>query len=769
MISSIFKGTAASVACTALLTLAGCGSNDVYLPGDNPDGPEVNGEMIDFFAAGFVLSPDGRPLDGVEVSSGSVSAVSDAAGYFELRSAERVDERTLFSFSKGGYFTLQRTVALTAGRDADQLMRVVLQPAVAGPNVAVSSFSASSPERITAGGFSVDLPAGGFVRAESGEAYSGTVNVAVMHLSPDNPSFGEMMPGGDLAGVDTDGSPLQLISYGMADVSMTASDGSRLQLASGASADVSFRVPESLASSAPAEIPLWSYDERTGLWQRELSATRGADGSYTGQASHFSWINLDDATPPSWLVCHVTDTDDRPLENIEVLADWHRLHTNAAGECRTQVASNTIFTVTVPPETYGDYTPVYKNKNVLVGAGMEFHLYIKLPVHRRLYGRVVDADGEPVPVNYTLTAGSFQSQMLSSNAEGRFVTYLPWNYAGEGTVSIITGDGKTKDETFDIPGDEDVYLTITLDGSVVPPGTPDITVDYRGEDTRYLEVISPLPSQFGGVVVENSTLVASSSFSDEDPDRSFWLIVNDYSPEISEYYNATLYATDRTKVVRCVSDTVMIRRDNDTFYFQLKGRGEYANTATGQYHPDALIQVHNVPMLHLMTLETAVDYTPAYPVPDFTPLLPGTVPVASLCTESSRLGTGAFLYYNGSRSDYDNLCRQAAGSGFDLLGSDTDTDYCDAMYSKDKAAILVEYDGLAPRITGADWAGKNILFNFQIGSENDDYDDLESQVAVTAFTGGILSIADIMGDAGSGFSAPRLRKVSRRLSRPLRR
>ena len=152
-------------------------------------------------------------------------------------------------------------------------------------------------------------------------------------------------------------------------------------------------------------------------------------------------------------------------------------------------------------------------------------------------------------------------------------------------------------------------------------------------------------------------------------------------------------------------------------------------------------------------------------MPDFTPLLAGAVPVASLCTESSHLGTGAFLCYNGSRSDYDNLWRQAAGSGFNLLGSDTD--YCDAMYSKEKAAILMEYDGLAPHLTGADWAGKNILFNFQIGSENDDYDDLESQVSVTAFTGGILSIADIMGDAGSGFSLPR--KVSRRLSRPLRR
>ena len=156
-------------------------------------------------------------------------------------------------------------------------------------------------------------------------------------------------------------------------------------------------------------------------------------------------------------------------------------------------------------------------------------------------------------------------------------------------------------------------------------------------------------------------------------------------------------------------------------------------------------------------------------MPDFTPLLAGAVPVASLCTESSRLGTGAFLYYNGSRSDYDNLCRQAGNAGFNLLGSDTEADYCDAMYSKDKAAILVEYDGLAPRITGADWAGKNILFNFQIGSENDDYDDLESQVAVTAFTGGILSIADLVGDEDAGFSAPRLRKVSRRLSRPLRR
>ncbi len=39
-------------------------------------------------------------------------------------------------------------------------------------------------------------------------------------------------------------------------------------------------------------------------------------------------------------------------------------------------------------------------------------------------------------------------------------------------------------------------------------------------------------------------------------------------------------------------------------------------------------------------------------------------------------------------------------------------------------------------------------------------------IAVTPFTGGILSIFDLVGDVGSGFSAPRLRKVSHLLFRP---
>ena len=39
MIYRIIKGAAAALAGAALLTIAGCGANDVYLPG-NPDGPK---------------------------------------------------------------------------------------------------------------------------------------------------------------------------------------------------------------------------------------------------------------------------------------------------------------------------------------------------------------------------------------------------------------------------------------------------------------------------------------------------------------------------------------------------------------------------------------------------------------------------------------------------------------------------------------------------------------------------------------------------------
>lgn len=76
------------------------------------------------------------------------------------------------------------------------------------------------------------------------------------------------MPG-SLRGTRTDSPEVVLQSFGMVAVEITGANGEALQLANGKTASISFSIAPSLLSFAPARIPLWYFDENTGLWKEE--------------------------------------------------------------------------------------------------------------------------------------------------------------------------------------------------------------------------------------------------------------------------------------------------------------------------------------------------------------------------------------------------------------------------------------------------------------------------------------------------------------------
>ncbi len=111
---------------------------------------------------------------------------------------------------------------------------------------------------------------------------------------------------GDFAGIaQGQANPTPIISYGTVEYQFTRnSDGAVLQLANGQTADIQIPIyvtthQDGTAIAVGDTIPLWSLDEKTGIWMQEGSGTVVAStASPTGLAlsatvSHFTWWNCD--------------------------------------------------------------------------------------------------------------------------------------------------------------------------------------------------------------------------------------------------------------------------------------------------------------------------------------------------------------------------------------------------------------------------------------------------------------------------------------------
>ena len=147
-------------------------------------------------------------------------------------------DRCVLEFTKAGFF--KRMHGFIASGNTVNYVRIVLLS-----NTPTQNFSSSTGGTFTLpDNSSVVFQPNSFVTA-NGSAYTGTVNLAVKHLSPDETSFGFMIPGGDLLGKDLDNKDVALYTYGMLGVELTGSSGEALQLAAGTSATLTSSIAAS--------------------------------------------------------------------------------------------------------------------------------------------------------------------------------------------------------------------------------------------------------------------------------------------------------------------------------------------------------------------------------------------------------------------------------------------------------------------------------------------------------------------------------------------
>lgn len=705
-----------------LMTFASCSKiQDLLNEGDDDDDdgginpPElVEGRMEDIALSGIVRDASGTPIEGVSIVSGSSAATTNTDGFFEFDQIQVVsvqNDRSVVRFSKAGYFDVVRSMDADDAEGAS--WEVVMCKKENNDFTSIKTYSSSSNQTLQAGEMKIDMPQDGYKVDGTGLSYTGKVKSEMVYLDPNNERFSEMMPGGDLAAVRSDNSSAQLVSYGMTDLNMYAENGDKLQLKDGSKAKLTFPIPAGMGENPPASIPLWSFNEKTGLWEEEGSAALQGN-VYVGEVAHFSWVNLDYPEKQGAVYGYVKDDTGKVLPGVRLSIGQLLASTvsKSDGYYSHEVPANTAFSITVKDLYYGGIDQKVSVKVPALFPGERRQVDITLPHLVRVYGKVMNERGDGIRSSVWVQTEKAKTEVLQTDKDGNFNVYVPKDMKGKATVYARTyrGDEVSRDITIE---DKDVYVELTVGGS-------------GGVNTNMIHIFSdvlgneawPIPtytSPLSGVVILDNAMML---IPEERANILMSIMVAHYDKEKTTYTDGvTAYVANQAekrqfqtmpgKEMKCT-----VQRNGNDFVFSLEGNGVFCQEASDndadeqeteeKYDENAKLVGK---MMNYQLLAAAKTLRNVKPVdagfPSITPQLEAKAPLALLITESLNLGKGGAVYYNGGSSDYQKLKNAAAKLGLTNMGEDNeDGDMSVIFYSaKKKILIMLDYNSQATGVT----------------------------------------------------------------------
>ncbi len=705
-----------------LMTFASCSKlQDLLNEGDDDDDddgginpPElVEGRMEDIALSGIVRDASGTPIEGVSIVSGSSAATTNTDGFFEFDQIQVVsvlNDRSVVRFSKAGYFDVVRSMDADDDAADGASWEVVMCKKENNDFTSIKTYSSSSDQTLQAGEMKIDMPQDGYKVDGTGVGYTGKVKSEMVYLDPNNERFSEMMPGGDLAAVRSDNSSAQLVSYGMTDLNMYAENGDKLQLKDGCKAKLTFPIPAGMGENPPASIPLWSFNEKTGLWEEEGSAALQGN-VYVGEVAHFSWVNLDYPEKQGTVYGYVKDDTGKVLPGVRLNIGQLLTPTvtNSDGYYSHEVPANTAFSITVKDLYYGGINQKVSVKVPALSPGERRKVDITLPHLVRVYGKVMNERGDGIRSSVWVQTEKAKTEVLQTDVDGNFNVYVPKDMKGKATVYARTyrGDEVSKDITIK---DKDVYVELIVSGS-------------GGVNTNMIRIFSdvlgneewPIPtytSPISGVLLLDDNLMLMP---EERANILMTIMVAHYDKEKTTYTDGvTAYVTNQAekRLFRTMPGKEMkctVQRSGNDFVFSLIGDGVFGKESSDEDDADEPVYDENAGLVGKMMsyplLAAAKTLRNIKPVdagfPSFTPQLEAKAPLALLITESLKLGKGGIVYYNGGSSDYKTLKNAAAKLGLTNMGEDNEDGgmYVIFYSAKKKILITLEYDSEATGVT----------------------------------------------------------------------
>lgn len=706
-----------------LMTFASCSKlQDLLNEGDDDDDddgginpPElVEGRMEDIALSGIVRDASGTPIEGVSIVSGSSAATTNTDGFFEFDQIQVVsvpNDRSVVRFSKAGYFDVVRSMDADDDAADGASWEVVMCRKENNDFTSIKTYSSSSDQTLQAGEMKIDMPQDGYKVDGTGAGYTGKVKSEMVYLDPNNERFSEMMPGGDLAAVRSDNSSAQLVSYGMTDLNMYAENGDKLQLKDGSKAKLTFPIPAGMGENPPASIPLWSFNEQTGLWEEEGSAALQGN-VYVGEVAHFSWVNLDYPEDQGTVYGYVKDDTGKILPGVRLNIGQLLTSTvtQSNGYYSHIVPANTDFSITVKDLYYGGIDQKVSVKVPALSPGEKRQVDITLPHLVRVYGKVMNERGDGIRSAVWVQTEKAKTEVLQSDVDGNFSVYVPKNMKGNATVYARTyrGDEVSKDITIE---DKDVYVELTVGGTGgVNTNVIHIFSDVLGNEewpiptyTRPLSGVVLLDDAMMLIPEETANIFMSIKIPHYDKEKTTYTDVTAY---VANQAEKRLFQTMQGREMKCT-----VQRNGNDFVFSLVGDGVFAKgvsidgDADGAddpvYDENAGLVGKMMNYQFLAAVKTLRNIKPVDAgFPSVTPQLEAKAPFALLVTESLNLGKGGAVYYNGGSSDYETLKNAAAKLGLTNMGEDNEGGSYVLFYSaKKKLLITLEYDSEATGIT----------------------------------------------------------------------
>ncbi len=341
-----FSAFALCIFSISLLVFTGCQRElDNPNPGGGTTNPGINDNiMVPGGVRGSVIDENGQPVAGASVTSGGSTTTTDRYGTFRFSNINLSKENGYVKVTKQGYFIGTRTFASTAGRTHNVRIQLI-------PKTNTGTFSGATGGTVTLSGGGKLVMSANAVSDATGTAYSGTVNVAMTWIDPTSQNLSDVVPG-DLRGITTTGEERGLETFGMLGVELTGPGGQALKIATGKTAELTFPIPAAISGTAPATIDLWHFDEASGRWKQEGTATK-TGSNYIAQVSHFSFWNCD-APFPLINLCmkFLNSANNQPLNNVHIRikrsnGSYGSGWTDSAGNLCGKVPKNEVLTLEV--------------------------------------------------------------------------------------------------------------------------------------------------------------------------------------------------------------------------------------------------------------------------------------------------------------------------------------------------------------------------------------------------------------------------------------
>jgi hypothetical protein len=263
------------------------------------------GKTVSRAFKGVIVDQNNNPLSNVSVKVSGKTATTDSNGIFTLSNVSVLERFAYITSEKQGFINGSRTLMTHDGLNSLKIMML--------PETVVATITSGQIKLVSLpNGVKVTFD-GSFMKVD-GSVYNGNVKVIMNHLDTRDINVFNKMPGTLLA-LNAQGEYKGLESYGMINVELRGANNEKLQLNSGHKANVELPIATNQLDTAPSRIPLWHFDEVTGIWKEEGFSTKFGS-VYRGEVSHFSWWNNDEAFVVGTLNVLVKNSDDTPVNGV---------------------------------------------------------------------------------------------------------------------------------------------------------------------------------------------------------------------------------------------------------------------------------------------------------------------------------------------------------------------------------------------------------------------------------------------------------------------